>query len=143
MIHAGGGDPPNLSGTWKLNLTKSNFGQMPGPASQVDTIVDNEPSIKITTDQKGGMMGDMNISNSLTTDGKEITTKGMGDSEVKSTARWDGNTLVVTSKVDFQGSPMTIKTTYSLSADGKALSEVTHVETAMGNFDSTSVYDKE
>ncbi|MBZ5694766.1 MAG: hypothetical protein LAN36_05340 [Acidobacteriia bacterium] len=143
MIHAGGGDPPNLSGTWKLNLTKSNFGQMPGPASQIDTIADNEPSIKIATDQKGGMMGDMNISTSLTTDGKETTSKGMGDSEVKSTARWEGNSLVINSKVDFQGSPVTIKDSYTLSADGKTLTEVTHAESTMGNFDTTSVYDKE
>ncbi len=30
-----------------------------------------------------------------------------------------------------------------LSGDGKTLTEVTHVESGMGNFDSTSVYDKQ
>jgi hypothetical protein len=45
--------------------------------------------------------------------------------------------------VDFQGSPVTIKDTYTLSADGKTLTEVTHAESSMGNFDTTSVYDKE
>ena len=33
MIHAGGG-APNLSGTWKLNLGKSNFGQIPPPPAR-------------------------------------------------------------------------------------------------------------
>ncbi|HXQ27022.1 MAG TPA: hypothetical protein VN822_11485 [Candidatus Acidoferrales bacterium] len=143
MIHAGGGDPPNLSGTWKLNLTKSNFGQGAAPASQTDTIVDNEPSVKINADQKGGFMGDTNITTSLSTDGKETTSPGMGGSEVKSTAHWEGNSLVVNAKADFQGSPITIKDGYSLSADGKTLTEVTHVESGMGNFDTTSVYDKQ
>jgi hypothetical protein len=143
MIHTGGGDAPNLSGTWQLNLTKSNFGQMPGPASQVNTIEDNEPSVKIVEDQKGGMMGDMNLTTTLSTDGKETTSAGMGGAEVKSTAHWDGATLVVNSKTSFQGSDITIKDSYSLSADGKTLTEVTHVESGMGNFDSTSVYDKQ
>src|SRR5208282_4038267 len=54
MIHTGS-STPDLSGTWKLNAGKSNLGQMPPPASQVDTIQDSEPSIKIALDQKGGM----------------------------------------------------------------------------------------
>lgn len=141
MIHTGG--TPNLSGTWKLNVAKSNFGQMPGPASQTNTIEDNEPSIKIVEDQKGGMMGDFNATTNLTTDGTETTSKGMGDAEVKSTARWESSTLVVNSKTSFQGSDVKIKDSYTLSPDGNTLTEVTHVETGMGNFDSTSVYDKQ
>lgn len=143
MIHTGTGDSPNLSGTWKLNISKSNFGQIPPPASQTDTIEDNEPSVKIAEDQKGGMMGDMNLTTNISTDGKETTSAGMGGAEVKSTAHWDGPTLVVNSKTSFQGSDITIKDSYSVSPDGKTLTEVTHVESGMGNFDSTSVYDKQ
>jgi len=144
MIHTGSGDPPkpSLSGTWVLNVSKSNFGQIPPPASQVDMIEDSEPSVKIAEDQKGGMMGDMNMTTTLSTDGKETTSAGMGGAEVKSTAHWEGATLVVDSKTSFQGSDIKIKDSYSLSADGKTLTEVTHVESGMGNFDSTSVYDK-
>jgi len=144
MIHTGSGDPPkpSLSGTWVLNVSKSNFGQIPPPASQVDTIEDSEPSVKIAEDQKGGMMGDMNMTTTLSTDGKETTSSGMGGAEVKSTAHWEGSTLVVDSKTSFQGSDIKIKDSYSVSADGKTLTEVTHVESGMGNFDSTSVYDK-
>jgi len=142
MIHAGGGDPPNLGGTWTLDVPKSNFGQMPAPASQTDTIEDNEPAVKITEDQKGGMMGDMNLVTTLSTDGNPSTSAGMGGAQVTSTAHWEGASLVVNSKTSFQGSDITIKDTYTLSADGKTLTEVTHVESGMGNFDSTSVYDK-
>jgi len=142
MIHTGL-STPDLSGIWKLNAEKSNFGQMPPPASQVDTIQHVEPSIKIALDQKGGMMGDMAYSESLTTDQKESTWPGMGGAEVKGVAHWEGNALVVEAKSSFQGSDVKIKETYTISADGKTLTEVSHVETSMGNFDTTNVFDKQ
>jgi hypothetical protein len=142
MIHTGSAQP-NFTGTWKLNISKSNFGQIPPPASQTDTIDHNEPSVKIVEDQKGGMMGDMNLTSALSTDGKETTSAGMGGAPVTSTSHWDGIALVVDSKTSFQGSDIKIKDTYTLSSDGTTLTEVTHVESGMGNFDSTSVYDKQ
>lgn len=141
IIHAGAA--PNLSGTWKLNIGKSNFGQIPPPASQTDTIDDSEPSVKIVEDQKGGMMGDLNTTANLDTTGKETKSSGMGGADVTSTAHWEGVTLVIDSKTSFQGSDVKIKDSYSVSSDGKTLTEVTHVESGMGNFDSTSVYDKQ
>jgi hypothetical protein len=141
LIHSG--TVPNLSGTWKLNIAKSNFGQIPPPASQTDTIDDNEPTVKIAEDQKGGMMGDMNQTTTLSTDGKPTTSAGMGGAQVTNTAHWEGNTLVVNAKTSFQDSPVTIKDSYSVSQDGKTLTEVTHIESSMGNFDTTSVYDKQ
>jgi hypothetical protein len=143
---ASGGDSgahPNLSGTWKLNIPKSNFGQIPGPASQTDTIDDSEPSVKIAEDQKGGMMGDMALTTTLSTDGTPTTSAGMGGAAVTSTSHWNGGSLVVNSKTKFQDADITIKDTYTLSADGKTLTEVTHIESGMGNFDTTSVYDKQ
>jgi len=141
MIHAGGAQP-NLSGTWKLDPAQSKFGQMQPPASQVDTITQDGPSIKIAVDQKGGMMGDTAYTESLTTDGQPATWPGMGGSQVTGTAQWDGGALVVDSKTSFQGSDVKIKDTYTLSADGNTLTDVTHVESGMGNFDMTSVYTK-
>lgn len=134
---------PNLTGSWVLNLTKSDFGQIPPPTSQTDTIEHNEPSLKITVDQKGGAMGDATYTATLSTDGKETTSTGMGGAEVKSTAHWDGDSLVVVSKTSFQGSDFTIKDTYSLSTDGKVLTQITHVESGMGNFDAKDIFDKQ
>jgi hypothetical protein len=142
MIHAGGG-APNLSGTWKLNIGKSNFGQIPPPASQVDTIDDSEPTVKVTVAQTGGMMGDSNMTSTVDTSGKESKNPGMGGADVTSNAHWDGATLVIDSKTSFQGSDVKIKDSYSLSADGKTLTEVEHIESGMGNFDITNVYDKQ
>jgi hypothetical protein len=142
MMHLGSSQP-NLAGTWKLNIPKSNFGQLPPPASQVNTIEDNEPSMKIAVDQKGGMMGDSNTMSTIDTTGKETKNAGFGGADVLSTAHWDGVALVIDSKTSFQGSDIKIKDTYTLSADGKTLTEVTHVESGMGNFDATNVYDKQ
>ncbi len=141
MIHTGGSQP-NLSGTWKLDTAKSSFGQMPPPASQVDTITDDGSSIKVAVDQKGGAMGDTAYTESLTTDGKSATWPGMGGTQVTGTAQWNGNALVVDAKTSFQGSDVKIKDTYTLSADGSTLTDVTHIESGMGNFDTTSVFTK-
>jgi hypothetical protein len=142
MMHLGNSQP-NFSGTWRLNIGKSNFGQLPPPGSQTDVIEQNDPSVKIAEDQKGGMMGDMNLTTMVDTTGKETKSAGMGGADVMSTAHWDGVALVVDSKTSFQGNDVKIKDTYTLSGDGKTLTEVTHVESGMGNFDSTSVYDKQ
>jgi hypothetical protein len=142
MVHTGAG-AQNLSGIWKLNIGKSSFGQIPPPASQTNTIDDSEPSVKVAEDQKGGMMGDMNITSTFDTTGKETKSAGMGGADVISTAHWDGVALVIDSKTSFQGSDVKIKDTYTLSGDGKTLTEVTHIESGMGNFDTTSVYDKQ
>lgn len=142
MIHTGS-STPDLSGAWKLDVGKSNFGQMPPPASQVDTIADSEPSLKITVDQKGGMMGDTNYSEALTTDGKDASWPGMGGSQVTGTAHWEGNALIVDAKTSFQGNDVKIKDTFTLSADGSTLTDVTHIESGMGNFDTTNVFTKQ
>lgn len=142
MIHTGGAHP-DFSGTWNLDISKSNFGQGQPPASEVDTITDNGNSMSVAVAQKGGMMGDMNTTESYSTDGQPSSWKGMGDSTVTGTANWDGNNLVVDAKTSFQGNDVKLKETYSLSSDGKTLTKALHAETGMGNFDSTSVYDKQ
>ncbi len=142
MIHTGGSHP-DFSGTWNLDIAKSNFGQGQPPTSEVDTITENGNSITIAAAQKGGMMGDSNTTETFTTDGQPSTWNGMGNTKVTGTSTWDGNNLVVNAKTSFQGADVTIKNTYSLSADGKTLTSAAHIVTSMGNFDSTSVYDKQ
>ncbi|HEX4002656.1 MAG TPA: hypothetical protein VHX36_08410 [Candidatus Acidoferrales bacterium] len=140
MIHTGA--EPNLSGTWKLDPAQSKFGQIPPPASQVDTIQQDGSSVKIAVDQKGGVMGDTAYTESLTTDGASATWPGVGGTQVTGTAQWTGGSLVVDSKTSFQGSDVKIKDTLTLT-DPNTLTEVTHIESGMGNFDTTSVFTKQ
>jgi hypothetical protein len=132
---------PDLSGTWKLDLAKSDFGPIPPPDSQTNVIDHKEPKLKIKSTTKGGMQGDSEAEANYTTDGAESTNK-MGPMEVKSTAKWDGKKLVMTSKLDMQGSPLTIKATYELSEDAKVMTITSDIDSAMGQFTLKSVFNK-
>jgi hypothetical protein len=133
---------PNLTGTWKLNLSKSNFGQIPPPESQIDKIVDNEPSLVVDASQKGGPMGDVSIVMDITTDGKESSSTMMGH-EVKRKAHWEGSSLVVVSTMQGQSGEAKFTSTYTLDAEGKTLTVATHVSGPQGEMDVKSVFDKQ
>ena len=131
----------NFSGEWKMNATKSDFGQMPPPTSIVQKITHEEPNLKVVSTWTGGQ-GEMTIDAAYTTDGKECANKSpMGES--KSTLKWDGNVLVIETKADFQGNTATITGRWTLSEDGKILTQKTHFSSSMGEGDMTLVFDKQ
>jgi len=132
---------PNFSGTWKLNIAKSEFGPLPAPDSRTDVITHNEPTIKIDVDSKGGQ-GDFTGTLNYTTDGKEATNK-MGPRDVKSTLGWEGSHLVVNSKLSFNDAEVTIKSVWTLSDDGKTLSQDAHIISPMGELDTKQVFDRQ
>ena len=133
---------PNYTGTWKLNLSKSDYGPVPAPESQVYTIEHKEPSIKINVEQKGGARGDIKYTLDLTTDGKEVAAipESLGS---KSAATWDGDVLVIKSNIQYQGAPLTIESKYTLSKDGKTLNIAAHIVGGFGEVDTSAVYDKQ
>jgi hypothetical protein len=142
MAGARAGMKPNLGGTWKLNNAKSDFGPVPAPDSRIDTIEDNEPSIKVTSVRTGGAMGSGTITTDLLTDGRETTSKIFGN-DAKTTAHWEGDSLVVNVKTSIQGSDATFKNVYTLGADGKSLTIASHVSGPMGEVDLKFVFDKQ
>ncbi len=132
---------PNFSGTWKLNVAKSDFGPLPAPDSRVDVIVHNDPTIKDDVTQTGGQ-GDFVGTINYSTDGKEATNK-MGPREVKSTLGWEGSRLVVNSKLMLNDAEITIKSVWTLTDDGKTLSQEAHINSPMGELDTKTVFDKQ
>jgi hypothetical protein len=57
---------------------------------------------------------------------------------------WHGYFLtVLTPKIVVQGSPGTLKATYTLLPDRKVMTKLTHLAMAMGEFDSKLVFDKQ
>ncbi len=132
---------PNFTGEWKMNATKSDFGQMPPPSSAVKKITHEDPNLKDVSTWTGDQ-GEMEINATYTTDGKECANKSpMGES--KSTLKWDGDTLVIETKADFEGNTATITSRWTLSGDGKVLTEKAHFSSSMGEGDMTIVYDKQ
>ncbi len=132
---------PNFSGTWKLNVDKSDFGVLPPSNSRTDVIDHQEPNLTDNVSDDGAQ-GQQNYSLTMTTDGKEVTNKP-GGLEIKSTAAWAANNLVVNAKLQFQGSDVAIKTTWSLSDDGKTLTESAHLESPLGETDQKMVFEKQ
>ena len=114
---------PNLSGTWVLQKDKSDFGMMPAPNGRTDVITHAEPSItikrSIDSDQTGKVTSDLVYA----VDGKEWKNKTADGNELTSTLKWDGPVLVVTSLISTPNGDATITDRFSVSADGKTLTQ--------------------
>ena len=127
----------SLSGVWKLNGAKSDYGKFPAPLSVTRKITHNDPKLVISTTQTGPQ-GDVTSNLVYTTDGKESVN---GDS--KGTAQWIGDKLMVDSSREFQGATLKQKEIWTLSADGKTLTVDSHVSIPNGEFDVKQVFDKQ
>jgi hypothetical protein len=132
---------PNLTGEWKLNVSKSNYGPIPAPQLMVRKVRHDDPALRITTTQKGAQ-GEITTELTYTTDGKPAVNK-VGGSEAKGAAHWQGDKLVIDSTREVQGNPMRSRETWSLSADGKVLTIATHLGLPQGEFDLTLVFYKQ
>ena len=136
---------PNFSGTWNMDLSKSDFGPVPAPDSLVAVIEHKEPSVKITTTQKG-QQGEIVNERILTTDGKENTNKMRmmgGEQEIKSTSKWNGKKLTTAFKLDVQGAPVEFNDAWELSDDGKVMTIVRDIKTPQGDFTTKTVFSKQ
>lgn len=127
----------NFTGVWKLNLSKSDYGPIPQPEAMTRTVNHNDPSLQISTYQKGAQ-GEATTELKYTTDGKMAENKGS-----KGSARWDGDKLVIDSVRDMQGAEIKFHEIWSLSADGKALTINNHLIAPQGEFEITLVFDKQ
>jgi hypothetical protein len=132
---------PNFTGDWKLDADKSNFGPMPPPTSMTLNIDHADPNLKIVTKQSGAQ-GDMQYEAKYTTDGKESVNK-FGEAEAKSVVNWDGDALVNDTKLSFNGNEITIKSKWTISEDGKTLTNAAHLVSPQGEIDMTQVFEKQ
>ena len=130
---------PNFSGDWKINQVKSNFGDAPAPDTFTRKIVHAEPSLTIDEEQSSPL-GVQQTQRKYVTDGSESTFNASG-ADVKTSAKWEGTTLLVVSNVAAVG--MTFNDRMSLSPDGKALTSLVRLDTPQGSVDLTVVFDKQ
>jgi hypothetical protein len=132
---------PNLSGEWKLNLAKSDYGKFPTPLSVTRKIDHNNSKLIVTTTQKGAQ-GEVTSKLAYTTDGQESVNEVAGG-ESKGTAQWIGGMLIIESSRVFQGATLKQKEIWRLSPDGKVLTIDSHVSIPNGEFDVKQVFDKQ
>jgi hypothetical protein len=136
---AAAADKPNFSGEWKMNAAKSNFGGLPAPSAIVRKVTHAEPSLVIVEDQTSDL-GTQSATRKYTTDGKETSFEANG-AEVKGSAVWDGNAIVVNSTVDAIGIRFTDRMT--MSEDGRTFTSVVRISSPQGELDITLVFERQ
>jgi hypothetical protein len=109
-------DRPNLTGAWKMNPANSDLGSN-AIKSRVDTIEHKDPQLKITTTQDDEN-GTNTVVRDYVTDGREMAHTILGG-ERKSSAHWDGNVLVIETKV--MNGNYTIHDRWALADDHKSI----------------------
>ena len=106
---------PNVTGTWKMNAEKSKF-ERGGPQS-ITIKFDQQGSTLTESFMMTNDRGDRTINFTYTLDGKEAV-QDMGGQPIKTTARWEGESLVIEFKND-QGFNFVRK--FTMAGDGKTM----------------------
>jgi hypothetical protein len=114
---------PDLSGTWVLQVDKSDFGPMPGPTKRTDVITHKEPSLTVKRSVESPQNGAATSELVYAVDGKEWKNKTADGNELTSTLKWDGAVLVVTTVAVTPNGEVTITDRFALSSDGKTLTQ--------------------
>ncbi len=134
-------DHPNFTGSWKMNAAKSDFGPLPKP-SQYDRKIDHQdPVIRMSVHQ-ASPMGERTVDANLRTDGRE-TTNTSPTGEAKTTGRWNGRDLDLITTRPMEGGNVVTRESWTLSADGRTLTSITHMQTPRGMFEIKLVLDKQ
>jgi hypothetical protein len=137
---------PSFAGTWKLNLEKSDLGQM-APNSEIGTVTQTADEIKVAV-ISDSQFGKLSYSFAAKLDGTDTPTAPNAfpaDSPfqiLSSKAVWQDNSLMITQNASFQDAKGIFISIYTLSVDGKTLTKLTHVVFDQTTFDSKSIYDK-
>lgn len=127
---------PNFSGSWMLNIAKSQYGQFPAPEVMLRTVEMQGAQLSMKTYQKGAQ-GEVTSELKYTTDGKPSVNGANTGS-----AAWYGDTLVIESSREAQGARLTQRDSWTLSVDGKTLTVTTKVKLPNGEFDVKQVFEK-
>ena len=135
---------PNFAGTWKLNLTKSDLGQM-APTSETDTITQTADTftIEVVSESQRGKRDTTTNAKLDGTDTPNAAVAGSPMQILSTKAAWQGAALIITQTTSYQDNKGTSTATYTLSDDGKTLTKATHADFGGNAFDSKSVYDKQ
>jgi hypothetical protein len=134
---------PNLSGTFKINAAKSNYGDFPAPEKYELKINHNDPNLQYTTTRSGFQGGeDLTYELKYTTDGKE-STNTIRNMEAKGTAKWDGDVLVIESTRNTPNGEFKIAERWSVADDGKALVIETRFSGGFGDASFKTHLDKQ
>jgi len=140
--------PADFSGTWKINMSKSD----PPPQGRGGMQQVDQSRIVVTITQTAEMLtlvrsgGQMEMTTSYYLDGRESTNR-MGRGEMTSTSTWDGAKLVTegSAQMETPMGTMNLKTseTRELSADGKQMTVIVRTVSDRGTRTVKTVFDRQ
>ncbi|MBX9599490.1 MAG: hypothetical protein K2X35_00745 [Bryobacteraceae bacterium] len=131
---------PDFSGEWKLNLQKSDFGQMSPPDKWVRRVVHREPQFELASVQtRGGT--DATWEAKLKTDGSKQTFP-MAGAQATGSLKWDGAVLVLDTHRQTDQGDIYQTERWSLSPDGKTLTCMGKLKGDMGETELKLVFEK-
>jgi hypothetical protein len=118
---------PDFSGTWKLDVDRSDYGDLQGPNSRTDTISQHDGEI---TETVAAVQRHKEQSYVLrfSTDGRKTVLPAGAEIHIPPvtlqsiSASWQGNTLVVIEWLKLDDTDLPARYVYSLSADRSELS---------------------
>src|SRR5215204_708800 len=126
---------PDLSGTWELDKSKSDFGLFRDrPVSKADStliIAHKEPELKITRTLKLNGQQETKEFFYYTDERGETNPATIGAGEVKSKTKWDGDKVSAYAKMTWPGqngaagAEMDVTQKWQVSSDGKSLTNTT------------------
>ena len=128
---------PDLSGTWELDKSKSDFGLFRDrPLSKADAtlvVAHSEPELKITRTLKLNGQQEVKVFTYYTDERGETNPATIGAGEVKSKTKWDGEKVSASSKMTWPGqngaaaAEMDVTQKWQVSSDGKSLTNTTAI----------------
>ena len=142
-FHARAQAKADFSGTWTLDTAKSDpapQGRGGGGGAASVTIKQTGSELAVTSE---GRQGPQTMTYKL--DGSESTNQVMGRGgaqSVKSTAKWDGSSLVIETTREFNGMSITTKEVRRLDNGGKEMHIETTTQTPQGEQKRKVVYTK-
>jgi hypothetical protein len=141
---------PDLSGTWELDRSKSDFGLFRDrPLSRADAtlvIAHKDPELKITRTLKLNDQQEVREFSYYTDERGETNPATIGAGEVRSKTKWEGDKVVARAKMSWPGQgggaayEMDVTQKWQVSSDGKTLTNTTAITNQMGAQEIKLVY---
>ena len=133
---------PDFTGTWTLNVVRSDYGPFAPPASRIDVVEHREATIGATRREVNNRGEERAGRWACTTDRVECTNT-LGGTEMKSTIHWEETALVVETKTTYQGLEAFIQDRWMLSPDRRTLTISRHAVSPQGKADQTFVLERQ
>jgi hypothetical protein len=122
MCAVGQQAPPDLTGVWQMDASRSESAHQATPIGPVTVIIERSAD-ELSIETRKGSDRKPASTEKLTyrLDGAESSTVNNAGTQIKAKAHWDGSKLVTETTRNIQGSTVTTMCVFSLDASGNEL----------------------